>query len=413
MLYIHGGAYQNGSSTTKAYAPDYILMADVVVVTINYRLGAFGFMSLNDEELNVPGNAGLKDQLMAMKFVKSNIHNFGGDPNNITLFGQSAGGASVSFHCASERSRGLFNRAIIMSGCILNSWSLTPRRDWANRLARKLGYEGSENEKDLLDFLQKADPVKIVDCQKSLVQRDEKIAFAFAPTIEPYTNENTFIPTDPIGMLQKAWSHDIDVLVGGVSDEGLMYYSELKANPGMLEHFKLSSVIPTEVGLAPDHPKAIEFVESLKQIYYPTSSDPTKDDLAFCKVRSSSSDSLFICIVINQNHFLLFLRSTDKNWPVFLAWSSEDRPRPRKLRWSRQDFRLSLRGWFAHTKSLSHPALGCWCQRRLSCWRDQLFVQEYVRRRARARFDGIQSNSTLRKILIATLIALISDSCLT
>lgn len=291
MVYIYGGAFQNGSSTTKAYAPDYLLMADVVVVTINYRLGALGFMSLCDEELNVPGNAGLKDQRMAMKFVKSNIRNFGGDPNNITLFGQSAGGASVSIHCASEQSRGLFHRAIIMSGCFLNTWTLTPRRDWANRLANKLGYEGPDNEQSLLEFLQQADPAKIVDCQKSLVQPNERIAFAFAPTIEPYTTEQTVIPSNPIDMLKSAWSNDIDVLIGGVSDEGLMYYSDIKGNPAVLEKFQLSSCIPTEVGLAADDSRAVEFVESLKRIYYPASGDPTKDELAFCKVRPTHYSS--------------------------------------------------------------------------------------------------------------------------
>src|SRR5690349_2228857 len=162
MIFIHGGAFHSGSSSTKAYAPDYLLMADVVVVTINYRLGAFGFLSLKDESLEVPGNAGLKDQLMAMKFVKKNIENFGGDPNNITLFGQSAGGSSVSFHCVSEQSKGLFNRAIIMSGCVLNDWSITPQLQWPERLARKLGYEGNNEEKNVYEFLQKADPVKIV-----------------------------------------------------------------------------------------------------------------------------------------------------------------------------------------------------------------------------------------------------------
>lgn len=83
LLYIHGGGFYSGSGSTELLGPDYLLMADVVVVTINYRLGALGFLSLEDKDLNVPGNAGLKDQLMAMKFVKNNIQNFGGDPENI------------------------------------------------------------------------------------------------------------------------------------------------------------------------------------------------------------------------------------------------------------------------------------------------------------------------------------------
>jgi cholinesterase len=261
------------------------MMSDVILVTLNYRVGALGFMCLKDKELNVPGNAGLKDQLLALKFVKNNIEQFGGDSNNITLFGQSAGGSSVSWHCVSERSKGLFNRAIIMSGCILNSWSLTPHRDWANRLARKLGYVGSENESEILEYLQKADPVKIVEFQKTLLKSDEigKIAFSFAPHVESYITEDTFIPSNPLDLLRKAWSNDIDILIGGVADEGLMYLENIKDNPAILAYFNLNQVVP-EVGLPVDSPVVIEFVENLRRIYYPTSNDPTKDELAFCKV---------------------------------------------------------------------------------------------------------------------------------
>lgn len=302
LIYIHGGAFQTGSSSTKVYSPDYLLMADVVVVTINYRLGALGFLSLKDKELNVPGNAGLKDQRLAMKFVKNNIRNFGGDPDNITLFGQSAGGSSVSWHCVSEGSKGLFHKAIIMSGCVLNNWSLTPHKNWAYRLAKKIGYSGSENEGEILKFLQQADPTEIVEFQKTLIERDERVGFSFAPTVEQYTTEETFIAKPPLELLKSAWSNDIDILIGGTSDEGLMYLENLRETPALLEHFKLENAVPVEINSRPDSPKVIEFVESLKKYYYPTSKDPTKDELAFCKV--CPSDSLFI---INEiNHFLPF-----------------------------------------------------------------------------------------------------------
>lgn len=286
MIYIYGGAFQHGSSTTNFYGPDFLLMANVVVVTFNYRIGALGFLCLKDEKLNVPGNAGLKDQLLAMKFVKSNIRNFGGDPDNITLFGQSAGGASVSWHCVSETSKGLFNRAIVMSGCVMNNWSLTPHKDWANRLARKLGYEGSEDESEILEFLQSVDPAMIVEHQKSVLNRDEmgKVAFPFAPHVEHYKTENTLITSQPIDAIRTAWSNDIDILIGGTSDEGLMYLDDLRQNPMVMARFKLENIMPLEVGLPPDHPAAVEFAEGLRRIYYPTPNDPTKDEMTYCKV---------------------------------------------------------------------------------------------------------------------------------
>jgi cholinesterase len=261
-------------------------MADIVLVTLNYRLGALGFLSLKDKELKVPGNAALKDQLLALKFVKNNIEHFGGDPNNITLFGHSAGGSSVSWHCVSERSKGLFKKAIIMSGCVLNKFSLTPQRDWANRLARKLGFNGSENETEILEFLQNADPVEIVKVQDSLMEADEKskISMAFAPHIEHYKTEDTFNSEYPIDLVRKAWSNEIDIMIGGTSDEGLMYLEYLQQNPALLKSFNLENQMPIELNLDVNDPKRQVFAEKLRKMYYSNSTDPTVDESGLFKV---------------------------------------------------------------------------------------------------------------------------------
>ncbi|KAG5677879.1 hypothetical protein PVAND_007596 [Polypedilum vanderplanki] len=288
IVYIHGGAFLSGSSKLDIYSPDFFLMADVIVVTFNYRVGPLGFLHLNDPELNVPGNTGLKDQLMVLKFVRDNIENFGGDRNNITLVGHSAGGGSVSYHCIVEASKNLFHRAIIMSGCALNMWALTPQRDWAMRLAKILGYEESEEEKNILEFLQNADPVKMTEVQKKLIRPEEfgKITFAFAPHIEPYKTSETFISKRPIELIRTAWSNDIDILIGGTSDEGLMYLENIREMPALLTSLKLTNMVPVEItGLSVDDPIRLEFVEKLRQTYY-SSSEPTKDELGFCKLQT-------------------------------------------------------------------------------------------------------------------------------
>ena len=122
FVWIHGGAYEIGSGTFFDYGPELIMKGnDVVMVSINYRLGLFGFLSLGTSE--VPGNMGLLDQVMALKWIKQNIKNFGGDPNMITIAGESAGSYSVLYHTLSPRSVGLFNRAIAQSGTPLSpSW---------------------------------------------------------------------------------------------------------------------------------------------------------------------------------------------------------------------------------------------------------------------------------------------------
>lgn len=95
MVYIHGGAFLFGSSTSSSYGPEYLLCENVILVTLNYRLGALGFLSTGDEV--APGNWGLKDQVLALKWVQNNIEYFGGDSNLVTIFGESSGGVSVHF----------------------------------------------------------------------------------------------------------------------------------------------------------------------------------------------------------------------------------------------------------------------------------------------------------------------------
>ncbi|MBT0727814.1 carboxylesterase family protein [Rosenbergiella australiborealis] len=132
MVWIYGGGYVNGGSSTAIYNGESFAKSGVVMVSFNYRVGRFGFFAHpaltaeagKDEPL---GNYGYMDQIAALKWVKENIHQFGGDDNNITVFGESAGGASVLDLMASPAAQGLFNKAIVMSGG--GRGSLLPMRD--------------------------------------------------------------------------------------------------------------------------------------------------------------------------------------------------------------------------------------------------------------------------------------------
>ncbi|KAG5680864.1 hypothetical protein PVAND_010345 [Polypedilum vanderplanki] len=114
IVYIHGGSFDQGSG--RNHGPLYLMERDVVLVTINYRIGALGFLSTGTAD--AVGNMGLKDQVMALKWIQQNIAKFGGNPNNVTITGLSAGGFSVTSHLVSEMSRGLFHRVITVSGSI-------------------------------------------------------------------------------------------------------------------------------------------------------------------------------------------------------------------------------------------------------------------------------------------------------
>lgn len=109
---------------SNPHRPKYFMDEEVVLVTLNYRLNSFGF--LNTQDGVVTGNMGMKDQVMALKWVQENIKYFNGDPTRVTISGTSAGGASVHLHTMSPMSQGLFHRAISFSGTALSPWTVVP-----------------------------------------------------------------------------------------------------------------------------------------------------------------------------------------------------------------------------------------------------------------------------------------------
>ena len=120
MVYIHGGGYEGG--TSRILPGDILALHGVVVVVIQYRLGPFGFLTTGDSA--APGNFGMLDQVEALKWIKENIENFGGDPSKVTIFGESAGATSVTLHLLSPLSEGLFHQAIAESGVDLSPFAV-------------------------------------------------------------------------------------------------------------------------------------------------------------------------------------------------------------------------------------------------------------------------------------------------
>ncbi|KAJ6642145.1 Esterase B1 [Pseudolycoriella hygida] len=301
MFYIFGGGFNTGSNSTALYGPDYLLMSDVVVVVCDYRLGPFGFMYFKDPSVDVPGNAGLKDQLLALKFVKTNIQNFGGDPDNITLFGHSAGAVSVNLHCISEQSRGeipnsnyklnlltfsegLFNRAILLSGSVFHPPPpMLEAKDFPYRLAKKLGFTGREEDRDVIEFLQSADPIRLAEEQNKIILPEESayIFSAFIPHVEPFKTDRTFISTNPAESSRSAWGNDIDILVELTADEGYAYLTAINRDPTTLSKLDLDTAIPFQLNVT-DKEKRLEIVRRMREVYY-GESDPCENKNAFCE----------------------------------------------------------------------------------------------------------------------------------
>ncbi|XP_071310490.1 bile salt-activated lipase-like isoform X4 [Agelaius tricolor] len=224
MVYIYGGAFLLGGGQGANFLDNYLydgeeiaVRGNVIVVTINYRVGPLGFLSTGDE--NLPGNYGLKDQHMAIAWVKRNIKAFGGDPDNITIFGESAGAASVSLQTLSPKNKGLFKRAISQSGVGLCSWAI--QRDplvWAKKLGEKVGCS-TDNTTVLANCLRISDPKALTlayHLQLTHLPMPLVHTLAFSPVVD-----GDFLPDMPEKLFANA--ADIDYLAGVNNMDGHIF----------------------------------------------------------------------------------------------------------------------------------------------------------------------------------------------
>nr|AGC24393.1 carboxylesterase [Locusta migratoria] len=222
MVFIHGGGFINGQG--MGFGPDYFLEAGVVYVSINYRLSVLGFLST--EDLVVPGNMGLKDQVQALRWVQQNIAAFGGDPNSVTIFGQSAGGASVHYLVLSPLAKGLFHRAIAESGAALNPWAFARNtRDRAYRLAQSLGYYGSNNTSEIVQFLLNVDAYQLISNTYAALPTEDVMGIfqmVFVPSVEPQ-HDGALLTGEPAVLLSQGAYNDVPYMTGGTSAECLFY----------------------------------------------------------------------------------------------------------------------------------------------------------------------------------------------
>lgn len=119
-----------------------------------------------------PGNAGLKDQSLSLRWVRDNIAKFGGDPNNVTIFGESAGAGSVHYHMLSEMSRGLFHKAILMSGSALTPWAKNPVKNLPERIAKGVGWTGEGGTVQMMKALRAARQESILKAQEVVLTKE-------------------------------------------------------------------------------------------------------------------------------------------------------------------------------------------------------------------------------------------------
>ncbi|XP_072946635.1 bile salt-activated lipase-like [Epargyreus clarus] len=217
LVYTHGGRFMMGTSAKNSFGPKFLVRHDVIYVSFHYRLSVYGFMCLHTAD--VPGNQGLKDQLAALRWIKNNIKEFGGDVDNITLFGDSAGGVSVDLHLLFAE-EGLFHKVILQSGTSLCPWGVQePDLDVPFKIARQLGFETDELD-EAVRFLSNQTATRVIEATASL-------SLSFVPCVEKsFPNVDSFVTEHPINTpISKARS--IPIIAGYTDDERLMTYGRM------------------------------------------------------------------------------------------------------------------------------------------------------------------------------------------
>ncbi|XP_033748536.1 acetylcholinesterase-like [Pecten maximus] len=290
MLYIHGGSYVEG--TGMFYDGSYLsIHGDQIIVTINYRLGIWGFLTTAD--VHCPGNFGLWDQRLAIQWTKNNIQAFGGDPDLITIFGESAGGFSVGIHSISPVNKGLFKRAMSHSGTA-NSFFAVTETSFA-----KLSQIGTgiflkcldvENSVKFLKCMRTKSSEELLDASVKIanITFSDKHNLHYALPLAPVV-DGEFITDNPAKVLNDPSSpgmqlfRSIDFVDGDVNSEGSLIFQEPLYSFQKPNHFNLSEGIPYRI-LCDD---VIETM--VKEFFH---NNRTLKDAACSRYKSPSGDGI-------------------------------------------------------------------------------------------------------------------------
>ncbi|XP_047530507.1 juvenile hormone esterase-like [Vanessa atalanta] len=217
IFFIHAGGFYSMTGRSDLAGPHYLLDRDIVLVTINYRIGSLGFLSTGDEL--APGNNGFKDQVVALQWVQRNIAAFGGNPNKVTIAGCSAGSTSVMLHMVSPMSKDLFHRAISMSGSPLKV------RPFPNDL-----YQLAVRQAEIVDCPTTSSKA-IVECLKNKPWKDIGNSVSgfyefgydplsiWVPVVEKDFGQERFLPIDPETAIKEGKMNAVPYIISQTQDE--------------------------------------------------------------------------------------------------------------------------------------------------------------------------------------------------
>ncbi|KAK6171282.1 hypothetical protein SNE40_019505 [Patella caerulea] len=306
MLFIYGGSFTKGQSSTYN-GQNLAAYGKVVMVTINYRVGPFGFLSTGDDQ--ALGNYGLWDQHLAIKWVKKNIDSFGGDASRITIFGQSAGGASVAFQTLFSGNKGMFQRAITESGPANAKWATTDEVT-AFFNAKKLALKFN------CTLPQKQASSEIVRCLKSVknfsllaMYASGDNGFSWGPMIE-----NDFITSQEIITIgqkppsSKAFFQNFDMIIGTNGYEGHFIMSglyqaalaHLKTVPiGMLRTV-MRGILETSIKRQSPNTKSLQAMVDAAMFVYSNAENPNDRNFNLKQINDFVTDNVFFMAAVQD-----------------------------------------------------------------------------------------------------------------
>lgn len=255
-------------------------MENVIVVVINYRLHALGFMYM--PSMGIPGNAGMKDQQMALEWVYDNIDQFGGDPQKICLFGESAGAACVNFHLLNRRSRKFINSMILQSGTALAVWNFQGLNEaTAVELAQTVGCK-TDSVQDAYETLMTVPVGDLYDnCDKVLTEEEENFGYRkkWRTVIEAESDDAFITQSSLDAIVNQAGEFNIPIIIGGNNGDGMPLVARILSQKKLPLYDKfLAYLIPRDIqNLTFQQAEALQ--QEMRNFYFGDSGSLTQDNV--------------------------------------------------------------------------------------------------------------------------------------
>ncbi|OAF69668.1 hypothetical protein A3Q56_02597, partial [Intoshia linei] len=344
VIWIYGGGFYSGSTALNVYDSKILsTLNNIIVVTLNYRVNVFGFLSMDHED--APGNVGMLDQLMALQWINDNIKVFGGDPNNITLMGESAGSVSVSLHLLSPLSQHLFNRAILQSGTANMNWATLSQQEAKQRTMElainKIKCHKTNNlNNNTLSNIDTFDKMEIINClirtpAQELIDKmwitKGILQFPFVPVVDGY-----FLMDKPKNLVKKRQFKNCSILIGSNSNEAsyfLIYELSnlLKLNTTSMNYRQFVESLKSLFNYHPKYPNEIkDYIFEAVKFQYTNWIDKNNKFANILNLDNAVSDAQFVCKVNdfadayaqsgqNVYYYLFNHRSDNHHWPIWMG----------------------------------------------------------------------------------------------